>query len=81
MDKLFLVKNIEDDYDNGMILSICSSEEVAERMADVVKHNFKLLGKAYDDLIVVEEIELHSNVEILWDLYPEEKERGFTYAE
>lgn len=82
MDKLFLVKNIEDDYDNGTILSICSSEEAAERMADVVKHNFGLIGKSNaNDFIVVEEIDVCSNFEVLWDLYPNEREKGFTYAE
>lgn len=81
MDKLFLVKNIEDDYDNGTILSICSSEEAAERMAEIVKQNFlKLNHEEEIDFIVVEEMELRDDVEILWDLFPNDKTGGFTYA-
>ena len=84
MNKLFLVKNVEDDYDNGTILSICSNKESAERMAEIIKQNFlsNLSRKIVEvDFIVVEEIELLDNIEILWDLYPNDKESGFTYAQ
>lgn len=71
MDKIFLVKNTQDNHDNGTILSICPTREAADRVADPVINNFKFAYKDIEiDFIEVEEIELREDVDIMWDLYP-----------
>lgn len=81
MNKIYLVINTQED---NYIINICTSVKVAETLAEVYKNNFIKNGDYKPeevDFIEVKPLELRDDVNILWDVYSDDIEAGFTYAQ
>lgn len=82
MDKLFLVKNIEDEGDNGTILDICTTREIADILAAEYANNFTIIcNKVGEECVTVEELIISDCVDVIWTMYPEDTIKGIRYAQ
>ena len=84
MNKIYLVINASDCF-NLCVIDICSSQEVANLLINTYKNNFRtanerLSEKELDSLIVIKEVTLNSNIQVLWTMYPYDKNEEVIYA-
>lgn len=73
---IYLVLNVEDQ---PVVLDICSSLEVANSLAKIYTTNFESNKRCKCDFIMVEPVDTDTGSDILWTLYPEDREDKLTY--